>query len=70
VLIAGGVNGSVGLASAELYDASAGTFTATGTMTTARQEHTATLLPNGTVLITGGSNDGNLTPLGSAELYE
>jgi hypothetical protein len=45
VLIAG--SGSV---SAELYDPVAGTFTATG-MTTFREDHTATLLPNGIVLL-------------------
>ena len=53
-----------------VYTASSG-FTATGNLTTARAEHTATLLPNGKVLIAGGGNgvDG-FQPLGSAELYD
>src|SRR5436190_13188567 len=60
VLIAGGENFGTGhgetvWASAELYDLSTRTFTATGDMTTPRWMHTATLLPNGRVLITGGS---------------
>ena len=83
VLIAGGsasFDSSVALANAELYDPSAGTFTATGYMTTARQWHTATLLNNGKVLIAGGLSDGpdassNIYPtnrfhLAGAELYD
>ena len=57
------------LASAELYDPASGTWTATGSLATARYFHTATLLPNGKVLVAGGyDSDGGY--LASAELYD
>src|SRR3972149_1591656 len=46
-----------------------GVFKSLGGMTTMRYNHTATLLPNGKVLITGGWSNGD-TPLSSAELYD
>ena len=51
VLVAGGL-GPV-LASAELYDPASGTWTPTDSLNTARAQHTATLLPNGMVLVAG-----------------
>jgi WD40 repeat protein len=55
----------------ELYDpaagAGAGAFSFNGRLLTARRSHTATLLPDGTVLIVGGFNDAGA--LSSAELY-
>jgi hypothetical protein len=84
VLITGG-NSSPGLisntsplASAELYDPISGVFSPTASMTTGRIGHTATLLPNGGVLITGGYieylnsvvvpfGDGSIS---SAEIYD
>jgi M6 family metalloprotease-like protein/uncharacterized repeat protein (TIGR02543 family) len=45
-------------------------FTATYSMTTARQYHTATTLPNGKVLVTGGIDVNLYTTLASAELYD
>src|SRR5262245_55749066 len=43
---------------------------ATGNLNIARRLHTATLLLNGKVLITGGFNDAQLATLNSAELYD
>jgi hypothetical protein len=48
---------------------SPGRFSSTGNMTTARWLHTATLLANGKVLITGGSQSATVA-LASAELYD
>jgi len=73
VLIAGGNPGKGALATAELYDPSTGTFTATGSMTTPRGAgHTVTLLTDGRVLITGGRWNINAQPpdVTSAELYD
>ena len=55
------------LSSAELWDPSTGTFTATGSMTAPRALHTATLLQDGTVLLAGGGEQGALD---SAELFD
>ena len=55
-------------ADAELYDPAAGTWTLTGALNNGRSFHTATLLPNGQVLVAGGG-EGSNGPA-SAELYD
>ena len=56
--------------SAELYDPATGTWSLTGSTTTPHFGfHTATLLPNGMVLVAGGY-DGNLHISTNAELYD
>ncbi len=70
VLIAGGMNGDgVALDTAELYNPADGSFTATGHMTVARKEQTATPLQNGDVVIAGGA-DAKGGVLDTAELYD
>ena len=57
VLAAGGGNAnddSYNPIEAGLYDDEGGTFLTIGNMTMARQDHTATLLPDGTVFVAGG----------------
>jgi hypothetical protein len=60
------------LASAELYDPKTGQFSPTGSMGTVREVPTATLLPDGRVLVAGGDDGSstNFSPLASAELYQ
>jgi hypothetical protein len=78
VLVTGGVQSaslvaSQLLASAELYDPASGRFSKAANMTTSRRLHTATVLPDGRVLIVGGYGGGDSgwgTPLTSAELYD
>ena len=68
-LSAGGeMPGGSGNPYAELYSPASDTF-AVGTMTTGRHSNTATLLPDGSVLITGGFSSWPL-PTASAEIYK
>jgi hypothetical protein len=70
VLIAGGVNSFSNVdtqAGAYIYDPATDTFTATGSMATARFLHTATKLADGRVLVAGGYNDAGVVQ--TAEIY-
>jgi RHS repeat-associated protein len=67
VLIAGGINGTASLNTAQLYSQTAGTWVAAGTLNAARHLHTATLLADGRVLVAGGMS--GTTVLTSAALY-
>ena len=66
VLVEGGTGTSL-LASSELYDATAGTWSGVGNLANARDLHTATVLQDGRVLVAGGLASG---PLASAEIYD
>jgi hypothetical protein len=54
---------------AELYDPKTGTFGTTGSMITFRSDYSATLLPDGRVLIAGGDGE-DFHALASAEIYD
>lgn len=57
-------------ANAELYDPATGSWSAINSMTTARCSATATLLPNGKVLVAGGVTAFSGTYTASAELFD
>jgi hypothetical protein len=72
VLLAAGRSGAypdVSLSSAEIYDPVSETFLATTSLNTVRHGHSATLLPDGRVLVIGGYNPGQGW-LSSAEVYD
>jgi Kelch motif/Galactose oxidase, central domain len=74
VLIAGGLNGGLTgteTATTEIYDPTTGSFTAGATMRQGRFSHTATLLPDGSVLFIGGASSAGdkINVLSSAEIY-
>lgn len=80
VLVVGGyagyARGLPALATAELYDPAANTWTGAGTLATGRYNHAAVLLRDGKVLVTGGRSDASGTAgaafqgVASAEIYD
>ena len=67
VLIIGGFDGNIDLASAELFDSTSKTFRPVGSMSVPRSQHVATLLSDGRVLVTGGFEEGELA---TAEIFD
>jgi hypothetical protein len=68
VLVAGGINGTTSLSTAQLYNQTAGTWAAAGNLNAPRHLHTATRLANGRVLVAGGQNGAAV--LQSAAVYD
>jgi hypothetical protein len=75
-LIAGGRSADATWISAEIYDPATGKFAVTDNMAAPRSAPTATLLPDGTVLVAGGNPAGGRhgiglsNPTGTAELFK
>jgi hypothetical protein len=78
VLVAGGILGNqlqvcaTGTTTAELYDPTTNIWSVVANTLAARYGHTATLLPNGKVLLAGGTHyfTGTSTTIPSAEIYD
>lgn len=67
VLLVGGVNA---LKTAEIYDPETGTFSLTDTLRVVHSYHSATLLPDGRVLIAGGQDHNGPQTHAVAEIYD
>jgi N-acetylneuraminic acid mutarotase len=74
VLVVGGVQGSEadrpGLINVEEYDPTTESWRLTGTLNIGRTDHRATLLPDGSVLVTGGKTGSSGPALNSVEIYD
>src|SRR6185295_12443936 len=73
VLVTGGLNAGSNTSNhdtVEIYDPATGTWSFAASMSTRRGRHTATLLPNGDVLVVGGAQVGSMASVtASAEIY-
>ena len=74
VLVVGGEVGFAGSGtlrrSAWIFNPATEAWTATGNLNTARSRHTATRLPDGRVLVTGGSGDPTGSAIASVEIFD
>ena len=72
VLVVGGLGAShIVLSGAEVYNPSTGTWSSTRSLSVPRFGHTATLLPSGKVLVTGGCTSNTCsTHAATSELYD
>jgi hypothetical protein len=68
LIVGGQSSAGTSVVTCNLYDSTANTFSAGGSLATARSFHTATLLNSGLVLVTGGLNASG-TVVASAEQY-
>jgi len=72
VLVTGGHSNGAGYISVntcELYDPTTGNWSSTGSMSTDREYHTATLLTTGKILVSAGRSN-SVSSLSSCELYD
>jgi hypothetical protein len=72
VLVVGGIDSGTVSNDAEIYDPNdPAVWSSAGTLSTARYDHTATLLPNGNILVVGGrSSPTGSAALATAEIYD
>jgi N-acetylneuraminic acid mutarotase len=73
LLVAGGSTGdgatNVSTASVEIFNPATATWQTSAVLVNARYQHTATLLNNGRILITGGYQRPGSGTLGASELF-
>ncbi len=67
---AGFVSSALLICSSSIQQAPGASWVPTASMHTAREFHTATVLPSGKVLVAGGGGGSGFTPLSSAEVYD